>query len=313
MLVFVLGCASLTPERLDVLAQIAGLAAQEGAKEWLKKHPDHRLAFDAVIASIAALVKQGETREFKYSELLQSLPTATLAGTEGAVYVTGTSNISTNKEQDRIIVYDERTKKAYHVGGDIRVQRQIVAGLKRAMLPLPPVPPAPGKAARPVPVWRSAVSITGQHPVLSHDGAVTKTNQIKLAGRTTRSIRQPAVVRTNQLWVGGRAPTNASEYFIWSDGKTTVVNLTGKTNVTRSVVDVTRHPGSASTVNIRWVLGPKSVYHFENRNPEIRINGDTNWYCEGSLTNISGTGPTNWTTTWPALVPIGTWRVLRVR
>lgn len=253
LLFFLLGCSSLTPERVNLLAQIAGQAAQYGAQQWLAKHPDHRLAFDAIIASIAALVKQGETREFKYSELLQSLPTDTLVGPEGAVYVTGTSQLSTNKEQDRIIVYDKRTKKPYHVGGDIRVQRQIVAGLKRAMLPLPP---APGKAkARSTPVlFTPAVSVTNL-PVMS------------LTDR-----------------------------------------IAGRTNVTRSVVEVTPHAGAASTVTIRWQLGPRSVYHIQHRNE-----GGTEWYKFGTVTNVSETGPTTWTGTWNPVMPIGSWRVVRIR
>lgn len=249
-------CSSLTPERVDILAQIAGQAAQFGTQQWLKDHPDHRDAFALVLAELQRLLKAGETNQAQYATNLNGLPTATLAGPSGAVYVT----------EDRLVVWDAELKKAVTVKGAAEqpVIRATVSGLKRAMLPLPPVP---GKA-RPVPVWRSAVSFTGQHPVLSHDGTTYRTNQ---PGLTTPE------------------PLPLS-----------------RTNVTRSGVEVTPHVGNWSHVTVSWQMGPRSVYHIENQ-------VGTNWHCLGSITNISGTGPTNWVTKWPAFVPVGQWRVLRVR
>lgn len=276
-----MSCSSLTPERINVLAQIAASAAQIGAQIWLEKNPQHRDSFNLVMAMLQQLIREGETREFKYAEVLQSLPTSTLAGPEGAVYVSGTPKLSERKEVDRLVVYDEGTGKSYNVGGDVRVQRAIVNGFRRGLMPRAPMP---GKG------MRSSYS-TAKMP-----GMPTNSDW------KSRFEPYPGAwaIQTNTLLMheGIFIRTN------WTE--TVTVNLIGKTNVTRSVVDVQEHAGSASTVNIRWAVRPGSVYHIERQ-------AGTNWLWFGSLTNVSGTGATNWATAWPPNVSPGAWRVVRVR
>jgi hypothetical protein len=130
-LVLLMGCTSLTPERVSLLAAIAGQAAQIGAANWLIKHPDQRPAFDAVILALTALVQGGVTDQRAYVEVLNSLPTATLAGPEGAVYVT-----------DALVVYDFDSDQPTRIKGaaEVPVRKAVIAGLKRGMAPKPPLP-----------------------------------------------------------------------------------------------------------------------------------------------------------------------------
>lgn len=258
-----ISCTSLTPDRVNLLAAIAGQAAQIGAQEWLAKHPDHRAAFGLVIDELQRLLKAGETNQAQYATNLNSLPTATLAGPSGELYVT----------EDRLVVWDAELKKAVAVEGKAEqpVIRATVAGLKRAMLPLPPMPVA-SRAGRTLP-------------------RVT-------ANRVTFPVFTPTVALTN---VAATVPVQLSP----EPDAAPPLQLS-RTNVTRSVVDVTHNEGAASMVSVRWVLGPNSVYHVE------RMEGDA-WCRFASLTNTSATGPTNCVMTWPASLPAGSWRVLRVR
>jgi len=133
LLILLMGCASLTPERINVLAQIAGQAAQLGAQEWLAKHPEHRAAFDAVIVAISALVRNGNTNILAYTELLSSLPTDTLRGVDGELYLS-----------DTLIVYDKELRKSTRIVGAAEkpVMDAVRVGLRRAVGPVPPMPPS---------------------------------------------------------------------------------------------------------------------------------------------------------------------------
>lgn len=138
------GCTTLTPDRIQVLAAIAGQAAQLGAQEWLAAHPTHRDAFNLVIVAINNFVRAGETNMVKYAELLESLPTASLRGTAGEVYVTGTpkewpdtNGIAT------VVIWDAELKKSIRVEGELEkpVREAIRRGLVRAVTPMPPAIP----------------------------------------------------------------------------------------------------------------------------------------------------------------------------
>lgn len=262
-------CASLTPERVQVLSAIAQQAAHLGVQEWLRTHPSHRDAFQLVLSTLTGLIKAGETNQAVYAAYLNSLPTRTLAGPAGELYVTG----------DKLVIWDAELEKAVAVEGRAEqpVIRATVAGMQRALGPQPPMPTAKRQPAL---------------AVKSRTSSSPYTLELKPGVPTNAQPTRAFIVASNldgATYFGG--------HVVWLS----------KTNITRSTVDV---HGNALTV--RWQAGPKSVYHIEHRDPSIRIGGDTNWYRFGSLTNISGTGQTNWQTVWPN-IPHGQWRVLRVR
>lgn len=131
------GCASLTQDRVTVLAAIAGQAAQVGAQEWLAKHPEHRALFTAALAELTALAGAGITTNSTNGmavasalERLSTLPTATLAGPDGAVYI----------RREDIVVWDGRKMVEVQGAATVPVIKAIRVGLRRAMVPLPPVP-----------------------------------------------------------------------------------------------------------------------------------------------------------------------------
>lgn len=131
------GCASLTQDRVTVLAAIAGQAAQVGAQEWLAKHPEHRALFTAALAELTALAGAGitttSTNEMAVAsalERLSQLPTATLSGPDGAVYM----------RMADLAVWDGRKIVVLQGAATVPVLKAIRVGLKRAMAPLPPAP-----------------------------------------------------------------------------------------------------------------------------------------------------------------------------
>jgi hypothetical protein len=126
------GCASLTPDRVNLLAQIAGQAAQIGAQQWLVKHPEQRQLFNDVIAAITVLVQQGVTNQHAYVEQLQRLPVTTLAGPEGAVVI----------KPEHLVIRDTVAKKDTILTepATMPVLRSTVVGLRKGTAPLPPVP-----------------------------------------------------------------------------------------------------------------------------------------------------------------------------
>lgn len=132
-----LGCASLTPNRVAVLAAIAQHAAYIGASDWLAKHPEHQGLFTAVIAELTALAGAGittnptnETAGAAALERLSKLPTGTLAGPEGAVYI----------RREDLVVWDGRKMVEIQGAATVPVIKAIRVGLRQAIAPLPPAP-----------------------------------------------------------------------------------------------------------------------------------------------------------------------------
>lgn len=130
-------CSTLTPDRIAVIAALAGNAAQIGVESWLVRHPEHRASFQAVANAIAAfLAAQGgppaTAKEATVAELLSSLPTPTLASREAELYVTG----------DNLVVWDARANKASTVEGPAvePVLKAVREGMGRALAPMPPMP-----------------------------------------------------------------------------------------------------------------------------------------------------------------------------
>lgn len=126
-----LGCSSLTPERVTVLSQIAGQAVQYGTSQWLVKHPNHRQGFEAIVLALSGLVKAGNYNEDAWTELLSSLPVNALEGPNGAFYVS-----------EGLVVWDGHLKKAVDVRGQATpaVLKATYIALRNAVGPKPPVP-----------------------------------------------------------------------------------------------------------------------------------------------------------------------------
>lgn len=142
-LVLLMGCTSLTPERISLLAAIAGQAAQIGAANWLVKHPDQRPAFDLAIMILSDLVRRGETNQLAYINVLEGLPLATFSGPAGDLNITGTpKNPTVVPWEPKLVIWDAGLEKATVVQGkaEMPVMRATVAGLKRAVAPRPPLP-----------------------------------------------------------------------------------------------------------------------------------------------------------------------------
>lgn len=137
-------CTTLTPDRISVLAQIAGQAAQIGAQQWLAQHPEQRPAFDLVLAAISDFVRQGKTNMVEYTELLSSLPTGTLRGDAGELYIS-----------DTLVVWDRDLGRSTRIVGAAErpVRMAVRDGLRRAVAPMPPALPKWGfQNAKPAPV-----------------------------------------------------------------------------------------------------------------------------------------------------------------
>lgn len=155
------GCASLTPDRVALLAQIAGQAAQIGAQNWLAKHPDQKQLFNDVIAAITALVQAGITNQQAYVEQLHRLPTTTLAGPEGSVVVKTDHLVITDKVADKATVLTEPAT--------MPVVKATLSGLRKGCTPLPPVPVVvvspvkrPPPRGTPTPTVKSAPPLSDQ-------------------------------------------------------------------------------------------------------------------------------------------------------
>lgn len=142
-----LGCSSLTPERVNTLADIAGRAVAVGAAAWLEKHTNHVDSFNAVIAGLSHLQKVGNTNQDAWVELLSSLPTDGFTSADGGLYWSGLSTnaihneaSSTNRSYGGVLVWDAKINKSTLVRGPavVPVLRKTLSGLKRATLPKPP-------------------------------------------------------------------------------------------------------------------------------------------------------------------------------
>lgn len=130
------GCSSLTtsltPDRVQVLSQIAGQAAQYGVGEWLKKNPQHQPSFEAIYVALSGLVKATNYNEDAWVELLSSLPVNALEGPNGALYVS-----------EGLVVWDGHLKKGVEVRQEATpaVLKATYRGLRNAVwIPKPPVP-----------------------------------------------------------------------------------------------------------------------------------------------------------------------------
>lgn len=131
-----LGCSSLTtsltPDRVQVLSQIAGQAVYFGVGEWLKKHPGQQSSFEAIYIALSGLVKATNYNEDAWTELLSSLPVNALEGPNGALYVS-----------EGLVVWDAHLKKGVAVRQEATpaVLKATYRGLRNAVwLPKPPVP-----------------------------------------------------------------------------------------------------------------------------------------------------------------------------
>jgi hypothetical protein len=272
------GCTSLTPERVNVLAAIAGQAAAMGAEEWLLKHPQHRAAFDAVIAELVAVHKNGNTNEQAledaFVERMSSLPTDTFRGRDGELYLTGERK--DGGARGGLVVWDAQLKKSVPVRGEATrpVLKATLVGLKRAMVPKPPA------------------------PVVARARKVTD-----LEGREPESGLPPEIMPRSNAHLSPLRPLT---------GVTNLPAVGTRTNVINSILDIsTNSSGLVPLLSVRWVQTPGSVYHIEHRDPQSPLS--TNWYRFATVTNASGVGATNWATPWHPSIPAGAWRVVRSR
>lgn len=140
ILVLLIGCSSLTPERINTLAAIAGAAAQIGAAIWLEQHPDQAPAFESVLQNITMEMRRGDTN--KAVQLLRSLPVSTLRSYEGELYMTG-DHRGVADEKTFLVVYDSKTGKPTRISKaqEPVVMEEVRRGLKRAVVQKPPALP----------------------------------------------------------------------------------------------------------------------------------------------------------------------------
>lgn len=233
-------CASLTPERVNLLIPLATQAAQLGTQIYLQTHPAHRPAVEQTVKAFANAVKEGKTNAVEY---LNSLPTATLTepGSEGALYVSG----------NRLLVWNEVAGKSYPITN----LPPIVAAFKRGIAPMPPRFPA-------------------------------------------RTKRGPLVVTDGAGWAEPQPLSDAELDAQFERVKAALVN---RTNIV-STVDVQPQPNGASVVTVRWQARP-GVYRVEQRDE-----GSVEWLHFGYATNAA-----SWETGWHPSLPVGHWRVIRVK
>lgn len=210
-----ISCASLTPERVQVLAAIAGQAAQQGAQEWLKAHPDQRPAFNLVMQAIDNFIRAGNTNMAEYTALLESLPTPTLRGTAGEVYVTGTPKTNV-VETAHLVIWDAELKKAVPVAGALEkpVMKSVRDGLKRAMAPVPPPLPRFENATRAVrmPAVPSEIHVTNiiVHHWVYVTNTVTVEPTLPQLGVTPEGTGTDAALDAEfKAYLAAKAKTNA--------------------------------------------------------------------------------------------------------
>lgn len=163
-LLLLIGCTSLTPDRINLLASIAGQAAAIGAQAWLAEHPGHKVAFDAVIGMLTQIYQSGnnnqQSMEDATVERLSSLPITSLAGKDGAIYWSGRSvkDTSTNAvaPYGGLLIWDGSKAVAIRGAATEPVLKELVRGLKRGTRTVTKVPPLPDKTTAPAPVRRRA-------------------------------------------------------------------------------------------------------------------------------------------------------------
>lgn len=138
------GCSTLTPEKVNNLAVLAGTAASIGAQLYLQAHPEQKPAFDLAIVALNAFLASGGANPSQFANLLSSLPTNTLPGPTADLYVSGQPLPDTDHK--RLIIYKKGEGVPVVVQGKdaLPVARAITAGLQRAVLAKPPA----GRAAK---------------------------------------------------------------------------------------------------------------------------------------------------------------------
>lgn len=150
------GCKSMTPERLNTIAAIAGSAAAVGSAIYLTEHPEHKPAFDAVVLALATVLATSATNEVsaetnynKFVERLSSLPPeAQLKSAEGELYLSDAPKGEPSKPF--LVVWDATLRKPVKIEPEQSraVMRSTLAGLRKAVGPRPPVPVAVKKVGR---------------------------------------------------------------------------------------------------------------------------------------------------------------------
>lgn len=226
----VMSCSSLTPERVSVLSQIAGQAAALGAEEWLAKHPEHRQAFLDAVAALGAVLKTDTSEsplapqsiEDAAVSFLSKLPTGTLRGKDGELYVTGDTNGPAS-----LVVWDPALKKGVEVSGESArpVVKQIYLGMRRALGPKPPVPVVAGRARKPE----------------------------DLEGRTPEAPKKDPMTDyvPDHHVIGGTPPP-------LTPPPPRLTRVSGLS--VESTFDVTLNEHGVQQVNVRWVMEPNASY-----------------------------------------------------
>lgn len=126
LLAFSPGCATLTPEqKADNMASIANIAAYTGASLDLIQNPEHRLAYEAVVAGIDLLLRENDYSPGKFVALMQQLPVKELAGPKGLIIVTSA-----------VMLWDNYARQTVNLDRSVYVapvMRAVRAGLFSAM------------------------------------------------------------------------------------------------------------------------------------------------------------------------------------
>lgn len=199
--VLLLGCSSLTPERVNVIAGIAGQAAAFGAADWLAKHPEHRQAFMDALAELGAVVKTddkgAQSIEDAAVSFLAKLPTGTLRGKDGEVYVTGDTNGPAS-----LVVWDPVLKKGVEVEGEAArpVVKQLYMGLRRALSPQPPAPVVVVARARKPGDLEGRTAEGGTPPPLSRPVVGAATNNA-VASTFDVTLNEHGIQQVNVRWI----------------------------------------------------------------------------------------------------------------
>jgi hypothetical protein len=133
MVLLFTSCASLTPERMALILDLVGSAAQVGLRIWLESHPDQRGLAESVVAELAGLGARGTPpTEAEVSTVLAKLPPDALRGTAAEVYLSG----------KHIVAWDNRRMESHSVDAKAApaVARSVRSGMMAGMTPLPPQP-----------------------------------------------------------------------------------------------------------------------------------------------------------------------------
>lgn len=206
LMALLIGCSSLTPERVSVLSQIAGSATAWGAEEWLAKHPEDRQAFLDALAALGAVIKTDQTDhrlepqslEDAAVSFLSRLPTGTLRGKDGELYVTGDTNGPAS-----LVVWDPALKKGVEVEGEATrpVVKQIYLGLRRGLAPKPPVPVlVAARARKPEDLEGRTPEVGTPPPPMTRPSIGVATNST-VASTFDVTLNEHGIQQVNVRWV----------------------------------------------------------------------------------------------------------------